>query len=214
MKVSLHIGVHHQVHIALTVAGIGVLEAVQLLRQRTQGLGEQGQLFSLHRDLTPAGTEYFAFHADDVAQVPLAELTEGFLADLIDLYIDLDAAAAILQVDEVGLAHITPAHNTAGNGYMTALKAIVKAIHNFLGMGIYIKTGDLIGILTRFHQFIELVPSDLEQFRKALAVLNFLLYGGIVPFTHLFYTPCIINVTFLFYHVLAVCPAAEFDFFP
>ena len=80
----LHIGVHHQVQIALTVPGIGVLEAMPLLRQRTQALGEQGQLFSLHRDLTPAGTEYFAFHADDVAQVHLPNLTESFLADLIE----------------------------------------------------------------------------------------------------------------------------------
>ena len=98
---------------------------------------------------------------------------------------------------------------------MAALKAGIEAINDFLGVGIHIKAGNLIGVLARFHQLIELVPTDAEQVRKALAGLDFLLYGGIVPFTHLFYTPCIlINITFSFYHVLAVCPAWNTDFFP
>ena len=64
-----HLGVHHEVEVAAPVADLGVLEAVVLLGQGLEGLGEEGHLLRVHGDLAAAGLEDVALDADDVAAV-------------------------------------------------------------------------------------------------------------------------------------------------
>ena len=87
LEVALALGVHDQIHIALTVAQLHVRHAVELLRQRAQGLTEQRDLLHVDGDLPRLGLERVAAHADDIADVILAEigkllLGHGVLADV------------------------------------------------------------------------------------------------------------------------------------
>ena len=54
-KLRLHLRVHDQVHIALAVAQLGVGQAVELLRQGQQGLGQQGDRLGPDATSRPAG---------------------------------------------------------------------------------------------------------------------------------------------------------------
>ena len=69
--------VHDQVHVALAVARLGVGEAVPLVRQRPQRLGQQPQL-SARTDSSPVCVRISVpVGADDVADVPALELLVG-----------------------------------------------------------------------------------------------------------------------------------------
>ena len=82
-EVALHIRVHHQIHIALAVAELLVLEAVELLRQRQQGLGEQGDVLCPDAHLPPLGAEDLAVHADNIADVEFLESKAHEFASLL-----------------------------------------------------------------------------------------------------------------------------------
>ena len=64
-----YLGVDDHIHIALAVPKIGILEAMELLGQRQQRLGKQRDRGCFDGNFTRVGLEYFAFRADDVADV-------------------------------------------------------------------------------------------------------------------------------------------------
>ena len=104
-----------EVHVALAVAGIHVLEAAPLVGQRTDGLGQQHVALDVQGDLAALGAEHFALAADDIADVQLLKPVVFFLAQIVHLDVDLDAAVLVLQVAEGGLAHAALAHEAAGD---------------------------------------------------------------------------------------------------
>ena len=106
-------GVHHQVHIALTEPQLLVLQAVELLRQGQQGLGQQGDVLGPDAHLAPLGAEHLALDAHDVADVVLLELLVDGFVHLVLTGIELDAAVPVLQVAEGHLAHAPLAHEAA-----------------------------------------------------------------------------------------------------
>ena len=108
--------VHDQVEVALPVAALLVGEAVELLRQGPQRLGEQAQFVAVHRQLAGLGLEQPALGADDVAEVPVAlELLVDPVRERVALHVELNAARHVLDVDEAGLAHHAPAHDPPGD---------------------------------------------------------------------------------------------------
>ncbi|MNS62151.1 hypothetical protein D3C72_952010 [compost metagenome] len=106
---------HDQVDIALAVLHFLVGQAVELVRQRAQRLGQQAQLAHLHRQLALVGAEQLAAGADDVAQVPVLERGVDLFADLVARDVELDLAAAVLHGGEAGLAHHALEHHAAGD---------------------------------------------------------------------------------------------------
>jgi len=64
-----HLGIRNEVHVALTVARLGVGEPMILLGQRPKRLRQQGDLAGLHRELAPAASQHDARGADPVAEV-------------------------------------------------------------------------------------------------------------------------------------------------
>ena len=108
-------GAGDQIDVALPVLLLLIGEAVELLGQRAQRLGEQPQLCDPDRKLAGARLEQCAPGADDVAQVPVLERfvrldAEGIIGD-----VELDAAAHVLQRGEARLAHDALEHHTAGD---------------------------------------------------------------------------------------------------
>ncbi len=69
--------VHDQIDVAATVAKLGIGDAMPLVRQRTQRLGEQHDALGAHRELARPGAEQHALGAEDVAHVPGLEVLVG-----------------------------------------------------------------------------------------------------------------------------------------
>ena len=145
-KVPLHIGIDNEIHIPLAVAQLPVLQAVELLRQRQQGLGEQSNALGPDAHLAPLGAEHLAVHAHDVADVVLLKLLVDRLIHLVLTGIELDTAVPVLQVAEADLAHAALAHQAAGHPDGLAFH-LVKVLLGLGGRGGIVKVRLLEGIL-------------------------------------------------------------------
>ena len=105
-----------QVEVALAVFRFLVGQAVEFLRQRTQGFGQQAQFGNAHRQFALVGLEQGALGGNDVAHVPVLESLVGLGADAFIVDVELDAAAHVLHRGEAGLAHHALEHHAAGDG--------------------------------------------------------------------------------------------------
>ena len=83
--------------------------------QRTQGFGQQADVGHAHGQFTVVGFEQSTFRADDVAQVPVVEVIQNFLAHAFVVQIKLDLTGHVLNGGEAGFAHLTFEHHTAGH---------------------------------------------------------------------------------------------------
>ena len=110
--------VRDEIQVALTVARFLILQAVEFVRQRAQGFGQQTQLGAVDRQFTGFGFEQFTFCAQDIAQVPLLELlvVDAF-RQIVTGHVQLNAAANVLQGHERGFTHDTTGHHAACNGH-------------------------------------------------------------------------------------------------
>ena len=106
--------VGYQVQVALAKTHLGVREAVPLLRQRAQGLGQQRERLGLHRDLARAGADDRAGHADPVSDVQVVQHVVG-IGQVVAPQQHLYAAVHIHQVGERGLAHAAETHHPPGH---------------------------------------------------------------------------------------------------
>src|SRR5487761_1308148 len=93
-----HLRVRDQVDVALAVADLDVLEAVPLLGQRPQGLGQKLQRVHLGGRLPAPCTEHRSLHADHIARVEVGKQLEGFGTEDVAAGKQLDATNAVLQV--------------------------------------------------------------------------------------------------------------------
>ena len=155
-----HVGVDDQVHVALTIAGLPVGQAVELFGQGTQALGQQLHFAGADGDLTLLGFEHLALDAHDVADVALLEpavfvLTHQVLAD-----VQLHPAGLILEVAEADLAHAALGHETACHGHFLAFQLVEPIGHvgSLVGGGVL---GDGEGVAAGLLEGGQLVPTDL-----------------------------------------------------
>ncbi len=107
--------VHDQVDVALAVLQFLVGEAVELVRQRAQRLGQQADFGGLDGQFAGLGLHQGADDAEDVAEIPGLEVGIDILAEPVAGDVDLDAAGEILQRRERGLAHDALEHHAAGH---------------------------------------------------------------------------------------------------
>ncbi|KAG1258849.1 hypothetical protein G6F65_015447 [Rhizopus arrhizus] len=174
---------HDQVDVALAVTLLDVGQAVPLVRQRAQRLGQQADRFGLDRQLAGFGTGQAAFDGDDVTDIPALEGRVG-IAEHGALQEQLDAAGLVLDLREAGLAHDPLGHQTAGHLHLAAVA--------FQGLG-----GPLFGIGEFFLQpsgkvlaaevvrVRDALPTQRFEFLTALGdQLVFVDGGGIGSFAH------------------------------
>ena len=107
--------VHDQVDVTLAILHFLIGEAVELVRQRAQRLGQQADFIGLDRQFAGLGLHQRPDDAEDVAQIPALEGGVVFLADLVAGDVDLDAAGNVLQRGERGLAHDALEHHAAAD---------------------------------------------------------------------------------------------------
>ncbi|VGP34123.1 hypothetical protein SB01124_03621 [Klebsiella quasipneumoniae subsp. quasipneumoniae] len=108
--------VSDQIQIALAIADFLILQAVEFIRQRAQGFGQQAQLGAVDGEFASLRFEQLAAGGDDVAKVPFLKL---FVVDafrqVIAGHVQLDTAADVLEGDEGGFAHHAAGHYPAGH---------------------------------------------------------------------------------------------------
>ena len=109
--------VDDEIHVALAVPGGDVGEAVPLLREGPQRLGQHQPARDLHRELALAGPHHGALHADDVPDIDEVEpaplpVVQGVLEE-----VDLNPTAAVGQHREDHLAEAAVGHHPAADGH-------------------------------------------------------------------------------------------------
>jgi hypothetical protein len=108
------VGVGRQVQVALSLQELGVSEAVQLLGQWAERLGEHREPLDEDRQLALARGPDPAGRAHDVAEIDLrhqrAALRLGLLVDH-----ELDVARPVTQDQERELSHVALQHDAAGH---------------------------------------------------------------------------------------------------
>ena len=172
--------VHDEIDVALAIAHVGVLQAVELLRQGRQGLGQKSEFFGVDGDLAGLGLEDKALDADDVADVHLFKSLVGILTDLVAGNIDLDAAVSVLDIAERGLAHDALEHHAAGDGDILALE-LVEIISDLGSVVSLVIFYDHKGVIARSLQLCQFIAADFLQLRHVLCLLLILL---LVLFSH------------------------------
>ena len=107
--------VHDEVEIALTIARFEIRQAMPLVRQRPQSLGQEAQLVDHDRQLALLGAEHHALGANDVTQVPFLEFVVDTLGQAVAFDEQLYRTAHILEVGKRGLALHALRHHAAGD---------------------------------------------------------------------------------------------------
>ena len=97
--------IDHQIDVALPVARLDVGEPVMQVGQRVLAGRQQLELLEPQRQLAAPARDRLARDADDVAELRVADRGEQLLAEAVGARQQLDPAAAILEVEEGGLAH-------------------------------------------------------------------------------------------------------------
>ena len=159
---------------------------MELLRQRTQGLTEQCDLLHVDGDLPRLGLERVAAHADDVADVILAEIGKLLLGHGVLADVELDLPTVVLNVAEDGLAHAALGHDAAGS--LQGLAVIgFKIFLDIRRVGTARKARLLKGVAPRILQRLELVTAHLKDLRQGRLcrlglVVSLFVHGGLLSF--------------------------------
>ena len=186
LEIALALGVHDEIHIALTVAQLHVRHAMELLRQRAQGLAEQCDLLHVDGDLPRLGLERVAAHADDVADVILAEISKLLLGHGVLAHVELDLPAVVLNVAEDGLAHAALGHDATG-GLQRFTVVGLEIVLDVGRIGTARKARLLKGVAPRILQRLELITAHLKDLRQGRLcrlglVVSLFVHGGLLSF--------------------------------
>ena len=154
-----HLGVDDHVHIALTVAKIRVLEAMELLRQHLEALAQQRHLTGVHADFALLGAKHRALHADHVADVHVLKSGICLLAQVVAAHVNLQITLRVQNVGKAGLAHHALGNHTARHADFLALQ-LVKAIEDIRAFMRAVVACDGVGVLPRLAQLAQLFAAD------------------------------------------------------
>ena len=72
----------------------------------------------MNGNLTSACSENKALDLDNIADIPLFELGKLILADIVHSDIYLHTSCAVGDINKVGLAHVSPGHDTSAKSYV------------------------------------------------------------------------------------------------
>ena len=149
--------VGEEVELAPAVAGLDVLEAVELVGRRSQALGQQPPVVDRQRQLAAAaGRDRRPLDPDQVAEVEVDQEPERLLAEHVLAGVELDLAAAVAEVEEAGLAVAAagddaPGDPVAGLGLEPRRQPLVGGPHlgDLLALGEAVREGVDAGIAQR-----------------------------------------------------------------
>ncbi len=139
-----HLLVHHQVDVALAIALLGVGQAVELVRQRAQRLGQQPHVVHVDVQVTLAGARQGTLGGDDVAQVEVLDRLDLLGRQHLAIDIDLDAPAHVLQHHErPAVEHDAPGDLDRNGGRFQLLLGLLGVL--FLQIACIAVTTEVVG---------------------------------------------------------------------
>jgi hypothetical protein len=127
-----------QIELAPPIAGLDVLEPMELVRRRQQRLREQRPTGRAQRQLAAARLEGCAVDPDQVAEVERRQRVERLLSQHVPLRLDLDPPRAVDDVEESLAPMPSPRRQPArdairGIGLGPILQIPVRLAHDFGG---------------------------------------------------------------------------------
>ena len=177
-----NIVVGNQVDIALTIAGLLVGEAVELLGQRANGLGEQRRALGGNGELAALGANNHAGHAQDIAKVESLERIPSCLVHVVDAAEQLNLGGSVAHDDKHDLA-LTALGDHAAADLHDVLSILAIGKIGIFGLNVDDIVLDLgvlgIGVLARLEQ-----GGALCQTRGALVVERRGLIGDVLVLCH------------------------------
>ena len=117
----------------------------------------------MNGNLARSGFEHIALDFNDIAEIPGFKFFKSVLADIIHSHIGLNSAVSVLHINEIGLAHIAPCHNSAGDNNILVFKRFKIRLNIIRVVGLRCKR-DFKRILAAFLQSPELIYPDLLLF--------------------------------------------------
>src|SRR5262249_60089021 len=127
------LGVHDEVDVALPIARLDVLQAVPLLGQGPERLGQEREALDGDRQLAGPCAEHLAGYADEVAGVELDE-PRVLVAEPVGARVELDPAGLVHEMREARLAVMANRHDAAGEARRPeALQLLVVRVAEALG---------------------------------------------------------------------------------
>ena len=139
---------------------------MELVRRRAQRLGQHGEVLDLHRQLAAARLEHAPVDADQVAEVEVEQPLVLLGAEDVDLRLDLDAAGAVLEVEERHLALAAAGHEAPGEAdALLGLRAVLEPVEARVDVGDRRDAGILVreGVDAVGAELLELRPPGGEQ---------------------------------------------------
>jgi hypothetical protein len=132
-RVAPRVLVHEQVEVSLAVAHLRIGDAVERVRQRAADLAEEDELVDGDRRLAAACLRRPAGYADDVPQVDVDVTGPRGVAE------ELDAPAAIDEVEEDELPQLATSEDAAGNANLGV--GLLSCLHP-LGLRAHLRERD------------------------------------------------------------------------
>ena len=142
------------------------MQPVVLLRRRAQRLRQQRPVVDAERELAAAGRERGAVDADQVAEVEAQQPLHRLGAEHVGARLQLDAPAAVDEVEERHLPLPAAGRQPAGDavahlGLLPGLQALVRRAHR--GDRLDARVGVRERVDPVRAQALELLPPDGEQ---------------------------------------------------
>ena len=172
----LHVGVHNEVGISLTVAEVNVCQAVIFLRQYLKALGQQHDLGRADGGLAGFRDKNLALDADDIADIELLEVGIRLFADHVARDVYLDIALKILHMAEGRLAHDALGHHSARDADGLTLK-LRDGFFDLLAVMRDVILGYLERILAAALEISQFIAPYLQQLGQILRLI-------VVDFAH------------------------------
>src|SRR5206468_3505331 len=127
------LGFDDEVHVALPIARLHVLQSLPLLGKWPERLGQERKALHGDRQLSRPRAEHLAVHSDEVAGVELDE-PRVLVAEAVGARVELDPAGLVHEMREARLAVVANRHDAAGEAHRPeALQLFVVRVTEPLG---------------------------------------------------------------------------------
>ena len=165
---------HDQIEIALAIALLHIGQAMPLVRQRLQRLGEHAPIAHLHRQLTAIGAAQGAAHPKPVTSIDqTGDLFEPTLLLRLQTSLlkkQLNGSGLIRQGEKGELAHHPPRHHATGDGHRHITLLSIGEISMGLLQGRHAmgrRKTEGIGPLPQISQYPGLLQTGVAQLRHS-----------------------------------------------
>ncbi len=139
----LHIWIHDEIHFSLTVSDVCVHQAMPLVWQRLQCLGNELKALDFQRHFSGFCDKDISFYTDPVSQIKSLEELQLFFSHVVQLHIKLQLSFTVVDIGETCFSLYSLSHESSSGLDMNAFQSFMVFL-DFLGtMGhfhlIYIK---------------------------------------------------------------------------